>query len=141
PENDVFHPTLSTLSNPIVITDESHRSQYGLTEGFAHQLRKALPHASFIGFTGTPISFASADTQAVFGNVIHSYDMLQSRNDHSTVPIYYEPHLIKLELKNEKIDTELAEITEETGTDATQLERARWAAIAEAAGTKGRVED
>ena len=140
-EDEVVHPTLSTRSNIIVIADEAHRSQYGLTEGFAHQLRKALPNASFIGFTGTPISFASADTQAVFGNVIHSYDMLQSKRDHSTVPIYYEPRLIKLELANEKIDTELAEITEETGTDASQLERARWAAIAEAAGTKERVED
>jgi type I restriction enzyme R subunit len=140
-DEEVVHPTLSTRSNVIVIADEAHRSQYGLTEGFAHQLRKALPNASFIGFTGTPISFASADTQAVFGNVIHSYDMLQSKEDHSTVPIYYEPRLIKLELKNEKIDAELAEITEETGSNASQLERARWAAIAEAAGTKERVED
>ena len=140
-EDEVVHPTLSTRSNVIVIADEAHRSQYGLTEGFAHQLRTALPNASFIGFTGTPISFASADTQAVFGNVIHSYDMLQSKRDHSTVPIYYEPRLIKLELANETIDAELEEITEETGTDASQLERARWAAIAEAAGTKGRVED
>jgi type I restriction enzyme R subunit len=139
--DEVVHPTLSTRSNVIVIADEAHRSQYGLTEGFAHQLRKALPNASFIGFTGTPISFASADTQAVFGNVIHSYDMLQSKKDHSTVPIYYEPRLIKLELTNEQIDAQLAEITEETGTDASQLERARWAAIAEAAGTKERVED
>ena len=99
----------------------------------------ALPNASFIGFTGTPMSFASADTQAVFGNVIHSYDMMQSKKDHSTVPIYYEPRLIKLELTNEQIDAELAEITEEAGGDATQIERARWAAIAEAAGTKERV--
>jgi type I restriction enzyme R subunit len=140
-DDEVVHPKLSTRSNVIVIADEAHRSQYGLTEGFAHQLRKALPNASFIGFTGTPISFASADTQAVFGNVIHSYDMLQSKKDHSTVPIYYEPRLIKLELANEKIDAELAEITEETGTDASQIERARWAAIAEAAGTKERVQD
>ena len=140
-DEEVVHPTLSTRSNVIVIADEAHRSQYGLTEGFAHQLRKALPNASFIGFTGTPISFASADTQAVFGNVIHSYDMLQSKRDHSTVPIYYEPRLIKLELANEQIDTELREITEETGSDANQLERARWAAIAEAAGTKQRVAD
>ncbi len=140
-DEEVVHPTLSPRSNVIVIADEAHRSQYGLTEGFAHQLRKALPNASFIGFTGTPISFASADTQAVFGNVIHSYDMLQSKQDHSTVPIYYEPRLIKLELTNEKIDAQLAEITEETGSDASQLERARWAAIAEAAGTKERMQD
>lgn len=138
---EIVHPTLSTRRNLIVIADEAHRSQYGLTEGFAHQLRKALPNASFIGFTGTPISFASADTQAVFGNVIHSYDMLQSKKDHSTVPVYYEPRLIKLELTNEKIDAELAEITEEADGSASQSENARWAAIAEAAGTKERVAD
>jgi len=140
-EQEVVHPTLSMRSNVIVIADEAHLGQYGLTEGFAHQLRKALPNASFIGFTGTPISFAAADTEAVFGNVIHSYDMLQSKKDHSTVPIYYEPRLVKLELTNEQIDAELTEITEETSGDASQLERARWAAIAEAAGTKERVED
>ncbi len=140
-EQEVVHPTLSMRSNVIVIADEAHLGQYGLTEGFAHQLRKALPNASFIGFTGTPISFAAADTEAVFGNVIHSYDMLQSKKDHSTVPIYYEPRLVKLELTNEQVDAELTEITEETSGDASQLERARWAAIAEAAGTKERVED
>ena len=108
----MVHPILSSRSNVIVIADEAHRTPYGFTEGFRAQLRRALPNASFIGFTGTPISFASADTQAVFGNVIHSYDMLQSKKDHSTVPIYYEPRLIKLELTNEQIDAELAEITE-----------------------------
>jgi type I restriction enzyme R subunit len=140
-EKEVVHPTLSTRRNLIVIADEAHLGQYGLTEGFAYQLRKALPNASFIGFTGTPISFAAADTQAVFGNVIHSYDMMQSKKDHSTVPVYYEPRLIKLELTNEKIDSELSEITEETSGDDRQVERARWAAIAEAAGTKERVAD
>ena len=140
-ENESVHPTLTTRRNIIVIADEAHRSQYGLTEGFAHQLRRALPQASFIGFTGTPISFASADTQAVFGNVIHTYDMLQSRKDHSTRPVYYEPRLIRLELNNPNIDAELAEITEEAGGDASQIERARWAAIAEAAGTRERVEE
>ena len=77
----------------------------------------------------------------MFGEVIHSYDMMQSKKDHSTVPVYYEPRLIKLELTNEHIDAELEEISEEVGGDATQRERARWAAIAEAAGTTGRVED
>jgi type I restriction enzyme R subunit len=140
-ENEIVHPTLSPRRNVIVIADEAHLCQYGLTEGFAHQLRRALPNASFIGFTGTPISFAQADTQAVFGNVIHSYDMMQSKKDHSTVPVYYNPLLIKLKLTNDQIDEELAEITEESGGNATQLERARWAAVAEAAGTKERVED
>jgi type I restriction enzyme R subunit len=140
-EDEAVHPVLSERRNIIVIADEAHRSQYGLTEGFAHQLRRALPNASFIGFTGTPISFATADTQAVFGQVIHTYDMLQSKKDHSTVPIYYEPRLIKLELTNENIDQELAEITEEGGSTASQADRARWAAMAEAAGTKERIEE
>ena len=85
------------------------------------------------------MSFAASDTEAVFGQVIHTYDMLQSRKDHSTVPIYYDPQLIKLKLTNEKINAELQEILEETGSDASQAERARWAAVAEAAGTKERI--
>ncbi len=139
-DEEAVHPVLSKRRNLIVIADEAHRTQYGLTEGFAYHLRRALPNASFIGFTGTPISFATADTQAVFGEVIHTYDTLQSKRDHSTVPIYYDPQLIKLELTNEKIDEDLAEITEEDGgATVSQAERARWAAIAEAAGTKERV--
>ena len=140
-EKETVHPVLSERRNLIVIADEAHRSQYGLTEGFAHDLRVALPNASFIGFTGTPISFASADTRAVFGEVIHTYDMRQSRKDRSTVAVYYEPRLIKLQLANDKIDKDLAEITEENGGSASQAERAKWAAIAEAAGTKERVAD
>ena len=140
-DTEGIHPVLSERRNLIVIADEAHRSQYGLTEGFAHDLRRALPNASFIGFTGTPISFASADTQAVFGEVIHTYDMSQSRKDRSTVPVYYEPRLIKLELANDQIDQDLADLTEEGGGTVSQLERARWAAIAEAAGTKQRVAD
>jgi type I restriction enzyme, R subunit len=140
-EKESVHPVLSERRNLIVIADEAHRTQYGLTEGFAHQLCRALPNASFIGFTGTPISFATADTQGVFGEVIHTYDMLQSKKDHSTVPIYYDPQLIKLELTNEKINEELAEITEGDDGNVSQAERARWAAIAEAAGAKKRVEE
>ena len=140
-DTEGIHPVLSERRNLIVIADEAHRSQYGLTEGFAHDLRRALPNASFIGFTGTPISFASADTQAVFGEVIHTCDMSQSRKDRSTVPVYYEPRLIKLELANDQIDQDLADLIEEGGGTVSQLERARWAAIAEAAGTKQRVAD
>ena len=140
-DEEARHPVLSERRNVIVIADEAHRSQYGLAEGFAHHLRRALPNASFIGFTGTPISFAAADTQEVFGNVIHTYDMLQSRRDHSTVPIFYDPRLIQLNLVNDRIDEDLAEIAEEAGTAASQRERARWAAIAEAAGTSERIAD
>jgi len=138
-EDEAVHPVLSERRNLIVIADEAHRTQYGLKEGFAYQLRRALPNASFIGFTGTPVSFAASDTEAVFGQVIHTYDMLQSKRDGSTVPIYYDPELIRLELTNEKVDAELQEILEEKGADASQAERARWAAVAEAAGTKERV--
>ena len=138
-EDEAVHPILSERRNLIVIADEAHRTQYGLKEGFAYQLRRALPNASFIGFTGTPVSFAVSDTEAVFGQVIHTYDMLQSKRDGSTVPIYYDPQLIRLELTNEKVDAELQEILEEEGADASQAERARWAAVAEAAGTKERI--
>jgi type I restriction enzyme R subunit len=140
-EGELVHPVLSERRNLIVIADEAHRTQYGLSEGFAHQMRKALPNASFIGFTGTPISFAAADTQEVFGNVIHTYDMMQSRKDHATVAIYYDLQLIRLKLTNAKIDQDLAEITEEIGGTATPSERARWAAMAEAAGTQERMDD
>ncbi|MBA4149029.1 MAG: type I restriction endonuclease subunit R [Verrucomicrobia bacterium] len=138
-EKEAVHPVLSTRRNLIVIADEAHRTQYGLTEGFAYQLRRALPNASFIGFTGTPVSFATADTQAVFGQLIHTYDMVQSRKDHSTVPIYYEARLIKLELANENINTDLEEVTEEIGSTIADREKAKWAAMAEAAGTKERI--
>jgi type I restriction enzyme R subunit len=138
-EEEAVHPILSERRNLIVIADEAHRTQYGLKEGFAYQLRRALPDASFIGFTGTPVSFAASDTEAVFGQVIHTYDMLQSKRDGSTVPIYYDPQLIRLELTNEKVDADLQEILEEEGADASQAERARWAAVAEAAGTKERI--
>jgi type I restriction enzyme R subunit len=137
-DDETMHPVLSERRNLIVIADEAHRTQYGLKEGFAHQLRRALPNASFIGFTGTPISFATADTAGVFGEVIHTYDMLQSRKDHSTVPIYYDPQLIRLELTNDKIDEELADI-EEDAANVPQAQRARWAAVNEAAGTKERI--
>ena len=136
--DEAVHPVLSERRNLIVIADEAHRTQYGLTEGFAHQLRRALPHASFIGFTGTPVSFAGADTESVFGQVIHTYDMMQSRRDGSTVPIYYDPQLIRLELANARIDADLVEVTEGSSETVPQMQRARWAAIAEAAGTKGR---
>ncbi|MDI1346119.1 MAG: type I restriction endonuclease subunit R [Pseudolabrys sp.] len=137
-DDETMHPVLSERRNLIVIADEAHRTQYGLKEGFAHQLRRALPNASFIGFTGTPISFATADTAGVFGDVIHTYDMLQSRKDHSTVPIYYDPQLIRLELTNDKIDEELADI-EEDAANVPQAQRARWAAVNEAAGTTERI--
>ena len=103
-------PVLSERNDIIVIADEAHRSQYslkpkftsnGLRYGFAEYLRDALPNASFIGFTGTPLSTADKSTVAVFGNYIDVYDITQAVNDHATVKIYYESHVFPLKLKSD----------------------------------------
>ena len=129
------HPLLSNRENIIVMADEAHRTQYGLLDGFASNLRKALPNASFIGFTGTPVDSKDADTQEVFGNTIHVYDIKQAVADKATVNIFYEPRLAKLHLWNENIDEEVDEITE-TDEDNANL---KWAAIEDAAGSEDRV--
>ena len=107
---------LSDRRNIIVMTDEAHRSQYGDTsfdihtwrtkKGYARLMRDALPNASFIGFTGTPISDRDRDTQEVFGDYIDIYDMTQSVRDHATVRVYYESRAMKLKL-DQKIMSEL----------------------------------
>ena len=83
----------------MVIADEAHRSQYDFIDGYARSMRDALPNASFIGFTGTPIELTDANTRAVFGDYISIYDIQQAVEDGATVPIYYEGRLAKLELK------------------------------------------
>jgi len=93
------HPLLSDRRNIVVIADEAHRSQYDFIDGFAKHMRDALPKASFIGFTGTPIESGDKNTQAVFGDYIDVYDILQSKEDKATVPIYYEARLAKIDLK------------------------------------------
>ncbi|MBR9915529.1 MAG: type I restriction endonuclease subunit R, partial [Algicola sp.] len=132
---ELEHPVLSERENIIVMADEAHRTQYGLLDGFASNLRKALPKASFIGFTGTPVDSKDADTEEVFGNVIHTYDIKQAVEDKATVNIYYEPRLAKLHLWNENIDDEVDEITE-SEEDTGNL---KWAAIEDAAGSEDRV--
>lgn len=135
-ENETEHPVLSTRDNIIVIADEAHRTQYGLLDGYAANLRTALPNASFIGFTGTPVDSKDADTEELFGEVIHTYDIKQAVEDGATVPIYYEPRLAKLHLANENIDEEVDEITE-ANTGGEQF--LKWAAIEDAAGSDDRV--
>jgi len=152
-EGETEHPVLSNRRNIIVIADEAHRTQYGFEErlirdkktgefkssfGFAKYLQVALPHASFIGFTGTPIDLADRDTQEVFGNIIHTYDILQAQADKAIVPIYYEPRLVPLHLVNEQIDRDLEEITE-SDEEAERL-KPRWAQIEAGAGAKERIE-
>ncbi len=131
------HPVLSTRENVIVIADECHRTQYGLIEGFAHNLRRALPNASFIGFTGTPVDTKNADTVQVFGEIIHTYDIKQATEDKAVVPIYYEPRLAKLHLANENIEDEAEEIL--TGASSNERNKVLWAAIEDAAGSDDRV--
>lgn len=131
------HPVLSTRDNIIVIADEAQRTQYGLLDGYASNLRKALPNASFVGFTGTPIDSKDADTVDVFGEIIHTYDIKQSVEDNATVRLYYEPRLAKLHLQNEKVDEEAEEIV--TGAGPNNANRLLWAAVEDAAGADDRV--
>lgn len=132
---ELEHPVLSERENIIVMADEAHRTQYGLLDGFASNLRKALPNASFIGFTGTPVDSKDADTQEVFGSVIHTYDIKQAVEDNATVNIFYEPRLAKLHLWNEAIDDEVDEMT----GDEEDNSNLKWAAIEDAAGSEDRV--
>jgi type I restriction enzyme R subunit len=139
-EGEHEHPVLSTRENVIVIADEAHRSQYGFAAGFARYLREALPRARFIGFTGTPVSFDGADTVAVFGDLIHTYDIRQSQEDQATVPIYYAPRQIKLHLARTDLDEALQEILDGEPQDDVERRKSKWAALAAAAGAKDRVE-
>ncbi|HNU50218.1 MAG TPA: type I restriction endonuclease subunit R [Verrucomicrobiota bacterium] len=123
---------LSERANIIVIADEAHRSQSDLIDGFARHLRDALPNASFIGFTGTPIEKTDANTRAVFGDYISIYDIQRAVADRATVPIYYESRIAKLGLNAAElptIDAEFDEITE--GEEWTSRERlkTKWAAL------------
>ena len=92
------HPRLSERRNIVVIADEAHRSQYDFIDGFARHMRDALPNASFVGFTGTPVELQDANTRAVFGDYISVYDIQRSVEDGATVPIYYESRLAQLAL-------------------------------------------
>lgn len=132
---EVAHPVLSERYNLIVMADEAHRTQYGFKDGgFAQNIRIALPNASFIGFTGTPVDGKGADTELVFGETIHTYDIKQAVEDGATVPIYYEPKMVPLNIKAEFTrELETIEDDEEEGTHAV------WAAIEDAAGAEERV--
>ena len=115
------YPLLSDRRNIVVIADEAHRSQYDFIDGFARHIRDALPNASFIGFTGTPIEKDDRNTRAVFGDYISIYDIQRAVEDGATVPIYYESRLAKIELEESekpRLDEEFEEITEDEGDDA-----------------------
>jgi len=136
------HPLLSDPCNIVVIADEAHRSQYDFIDGFARHMRDALPKASFIGFTGTPIESGDKNTQAVFGDYIDVYDILQSKEDKATVPIYYEARLAKIDLKPEerpKIDPNFDEVTEDAEESTKETLRRKWAQLEAMVGTEKRI--
>jgi type I restriction enzyme R subunit len=134
--------SLSNRKNIVVIADEAHRSQYDFIDGFAKHLRDALPHASFIGFTGTPIESSDRNTQAVFGNYVDVYDIQQAVIDKATVPIYYESRLAKVNFaEDEKVqlDDRFEELTE--GEELTQRQqlRAKWTRLEAIVGNPNRI--
>lgn len=158
PENGTTEfDLLSDRKNIIVIADEAHRSQYGFAAktvyekdgsgvktmyGFAKYMRDALPHASFIGFTGTPIEKEDASTPAVFGNYVDVYDIAQAVEDGATVRIYYESRLAKVHLKPDeqsKIDEEVESITEGEESTAKDKAKAKWAQLEAIVGHRDRL--
>ncbi|CAG5019059.1 hypothetical protein DYBT9275_06141 [Dyadobacter sp. CECT 9275] len=123
------YPQLSNRSNVVVIADEAHRSQYDFIDGFAKHMRDALPNASFIGFTGTPIEKEDKNTKSVFGNYIDVYDIQQAVKDGATVRIYYESRLAKIELSEadqEILDARVEEVTEDDELTDKQKRFAKW---------------
>jgi type I restriction enzyme, R subunit len=136
------HPTLSERRNIVVIADEAHRSQYDFIDGFARHMRDALPHASFIGFTGTPIELQDASTCAVFSDYISVYDIQRAVQDGATVPIYYESRLAKLALdqsERPKIDPDFEEATEGEEIERKEKFKTKWAQLEVIVGTEKRL--
>ena len=136
------YPVLSDRRNIVVIADEAHRSQYDFIDGFARHMRDALPNASFIGFTGTPIEQTDANTRAVFGDYISVYDIQRAVIDGATVPIYYESRLAKLELKQSerpKIDPNFEEATEGEEVERKEKLKSRWAQLEAVVGSENRL--
>ncbi len=134
---------LSGRRNIVVIADEAHRSQYDFIDGYARHMRDALPHASFIGFTGTPIELQDANTRAVFGDYISVYDIQRAVQDGATVPIYYESRLAKLaldEAERPKIDPEFEEATEGEEVERKEKLKTKWAQLEAVVGAEKRLE-
>jgi type I restriction enzyme, R subunit len=152
-ENETKFPALTERRNVFVFTDEAHRSQYGFSAridkenkfkvGYAQHLRDAMPNATFVAFTGTPVAEADRDTRIVFGDEIDVYDMAQANEDGATVPIYYESRLVALELPDDakKELNELAEDLVEDEEESIQANlKKRWAELEQIVGADPRLE-
>nr|WP_315473033.1 type I restriction endonuclease subunit R [uncultured Undibacterium sp.] len=152
-EDEDSFPVLSDRSNIVVIADEAHRTQYGFEAkfkgddkgyqvGYAQHLRDALPNATFVAFTGTPVSGEDRDTRAVFGDYIHVYDMQQAKDDGATVAIFYESRLAKLGLKEaqlDELDAEVDELAEDEDGDEQSKLKSKWAALEKVVGAEPRI--
>ncbi|KDC80374.1 type I site-specific deoxyribonuclease, HsdR family [Bordetella bronchiseptica MBORD632] len=154
-DDEEQHPLLSDRSNIVVISDEAHRSQYGMKGrldtktgkyvfGYAKHMRDALANATFIGFTGTPIALEDKDTRAVFGDYVSIYDIQDAVDDGATVPIFYESRLAKLNVNQAEIDALNAQVDEviEDEEDLTAREKTKsdWAALTKLVGAQPRLE-
>jgi type I restriction enzyme R subunit len=154
-EDEDSFPVLSNRRNVIVIADEAHRTQYGFAAklkgkagqekysvGYAQHLRDALPNATFVAFTGTPVAMEDRDTRAVFGDYIHIYDVQQAKDDGATVPIYYEPRLAKLSLDKKEmltLDQDIDELSEdEENSEQAQL-KPGWITLEKIVGAQSRI--
>lgn len=153
-DEEQSHPILNGRHNIVVISDEAHRSQYGLKAtlkkdgtykfGYAKHMRDALPNASFIGFTGTPIASEDKDTRAVFGDYVSIYDIQDAVDDGATVPIYYESRLAKLDLNREEIEALSDQVDEvvEDEEDVGQREKTKgeWSRLEKLVGAGPRLQ-
>ena len=152
PESGKAYPMLTDRRNVVVIADEAHRSQYGfkariektgdVAYGFAKHLRDALPNASFIGFTGTPIEQDDVNTPAVFGHYIDIYDISRAVEDGATVPIYYESRLARIELPEDakpKVDAEIEELTEDEAVSEQERLKRKWSTVEALVGAETRL--
>ncbi len=154
-DREKSHPVLSDRKNVVVISDEAHRSQYGMKArldtktgqyvyGYAKHMRDALPNAAFIGFTGTPISMEDKDTRGVFGEYVSIYDIQDAVDDQATVQIYYESRLAKLSINQaeiEKLNQDVEEVIEdEEDVAARESTKSKWAELAKLVGAKPRLQ-
>ena len=144
PRREEKSAIISERRNIVVIVDEAHRSQYDLIDGLAGYIRDALPNASFIGYTGTPIETGDKNTRAIFGDYLSVYDINQAVKDNFTVRMYYEGRLAKLSLDEEErinIDQEFEEITEDQEERAKQKIKSKWARVEAIVGSEKRLKE
>ena len=137
------YPILSERRNIVVIADEAHRGQYDFVDGFARHMRDALPNASYIGFTGTPLELTDRNTRAVFGHYISVYDIQRAVEDGATVPIYYESRLAKLNLDDigsATLDADFQEVTEGEDVERVRGLQNRWTQLEAIVGTGKRLD-